>query len=70
MVAQRFGSADPDVKAKGSKEKIDRPQLKASQKLPTTGKHGGISNRPVPPSANKGSGGYPAFRKGGSARKR
>lgn len=44
MVAQRFGSSDPDVKAKGSKEKTDKPMLKASARTPTTGKIGGTSN--------------------------
>jgi hypothetical protein len=45
MVAQKFGSSDPDVKAKGSKEKTDKPMLKASAKTPFTGKIGGPSNK-------------------------
>jgi len=75
MVAQRFGSADPDMRSRSgkggkTKEVKDKPGLKASTRVPTTGMIGGISNRTTPPSAAKGSGGFPAFRRGGSARKR
>ena len=45
MVAQKFGSSDPDVKSKGSKEKTDKPMLKASAKTSYMGKIGGMSNK-------------------------
>jgi hypothetical protein len=69
MAQQRFGKSDPDVQAKGSKEKGDKEGLRASTRLPTTGKVGGISNRVEGPSASKKSGGYPAFRRGGRAKR-
>ena len=51
MVAAKFGKADPDMssrvgkKAK-TKEISDKPMLKASTKVPTTGMIGGTSNKP------------------------
>jgi hypothetical protein len=68
MVAQKFGKADPDIR-KGSKEKTDRPGLKASARTSTTGQIGGISNRAVPPSARKGGGGFGSFKRGGKVKK-
>jgi hypothetical protein len=44
MVAQKFGSADRDVRSKGSKEKTDKPMLKASARTPYTGMIGGPAN--------------------------
>lgn len=64
MVAQKFGKDDPDVKAKGSKETRDKPMLKASATVPTTGKVGGTSNRASSPSERK-SGPTMSFAKGG-----
>lgn len=59
MAAAKFGKADPDLRSrfggKGkTKEITDRPQLKASKKLPTTGMVGGIANTPGNPSEKKG----------------
>jgi len=42
MVAKGFGSKDSD---RIGKEKSDKPMLKASAKIPTTGKIGGIANK-------------------------
>lgn len=66
MVAKGYGSKDSD---RVGKEKTDRAGLKASTVVPTTGKIGGISNRPAPPSARKGSGGFPTFKKGGKVKR-
>jgi hypothetical protein len=73
MVGQKFGKSDPDMGnrfGKGkTKELSDKPGLKASAKVPTTGMIGGIANRKSGPSAAEGSGGYPAFKKGGKAKR-
>ena len=53
MVAAKYGRADPDVKHKGSKEKTDKPMLKASTKIATTGMVGGTSNEKGNPSEKK-----------------
>jgi hypothetical protein len=42
MVAKGFGKKDSD---KVGKEKTDKPMLKASAKLPTTGMIGGTANK-------------------------
>lgn len=44
MVAKGFGSKDSD---KVGKEKTDKPMLKASARIPTTGRIGGTSNVPA-----------------------
>jgi hypothetical protein len=42
MVAKGFGAKDSD---KVGKEKSDKPMLKASARIPTTGKIGGTANK-------------------------
>lgn len=54
MVAQKFGSADPDVRAKGSKEKTDKAAPSPSTRTPYTGLVGGPSNTTTNPSEKKG----------------
>jgi hypothetical protein len=67
MVAKGFGSKDSD---KVGKEKSDKPGLKASTKVATTGQIGGTSNRTTPPSATKGAAGYyPKFKRGGGVKR-
>ena len=58
MVAQKFGSADPDLKSrvgrsKGTKERVDKAMLSASKKLPSTGLVGGVANDKGNPSMAK-----------------
>ena len=65
MVAQKFGSSDPDVKAKGSKEKTDKPMQPASARVATTGQIGGTSNEVVNKSSARKSGKTMSFKGGG-----
>jgi hypothetical protein len=58
MVAAKYGKADPDLRSRvgrgKTKEIKDKAALKASTRLPSTGKVGGISNDPGNPSEKKG----------------
>jgi hypothetical protein len=56
MVAARYGSADPDVKYKGTKEKSDKYKAMAGVRTPYSGLMGDESNTPLGPPNDKKAG--------------
>jgi len=59
MVSPKYGKSDPDMSSrvgrKGkTKEVSDKPMLRASARIPTTGMIGGTSNRTTNESSKKG----------------